>query len=101
MARPREDLGVILKSFPGVKKAYFQPPTSIPEYPVIIYELDDEYVAPADNLVYFDKKRYTITVIDRDPDSLIPDMVRDLPYSRLDRKFKYETLYHSVYQTYF
>lgn len=100
MARPRSELSVILHTIPGVEGIYFQKPTTL-EYPAIVYDIDDEYDSRADNLRYFLKKRYTVTVIDRNPDSLIPDVVGALPYSRFDRKYVVNNLHHTVYQLYF
>jgi hypothetical protein len=42
-----------------------------------------------------------VTVIDRDPDSLIPDMVADLPSSSFNRGFKTEGLNHSIYTLFY
>lgn len=100
MARSRAELHVILKAINGVKDAYFQPKTTL-EYPCIVYDIDDEFVSRADNIVHFFKQRYTVKVIDRNPDSTIPGAIRDLPYSRYDRKYVIEGLHHFVYTLYF
>ena len=64
---------------------YFQPPQSVKMiYPCIRYELDSENVRYADNRRYKYHKRYKITVIDRDPDSTIPDEVAKLVYCSFD-----------------
>lgn len=100
MARSPDELHEILAAIPGVKKVYFQPPTAM-EYPCIKFERSDSFVSRADNILYWLKKRYTVTVIDRDPKSTIPDRVESLPYSRIDRKFAFEGLNHTVFQLYF
>lgn len=102
MARPQSDLQVILSGLEDVKAAYFQPGQNITiKDPCIVYERSDSFAAYADNLKHLLKKRYTVTVIDQKPDSLIPDQVENLPYSRFDRFFVANGLNHFVYQLYF
>jgi hypothetical protein len=101
MARSRTELHEILKGLNGVVDAYFQPKTTL-EYPCIVYERDRRSdVKFAGNLKYLLKKGYTITVIDRDPDSLIPDQVEGLPYCEFDRFFRRDGLNHFVFQLFF
>lgn len=101
MARPLSELQSIMADLSGVKKAYIQPPTSL-EYPCIMIERGNpsDY-SFADNVKYWLKKGYTITVIDRDPHSLIPDLVEGLPHSEFDRSFRTDGLYHTVFQLFF
>lgn len=70
-------------------------------YPCIVYTRMDSYVDHADNLRYFFKKRYSAMVIDRNPDSLIPDLVESLPFTRFDRSYVVDTLNHFVFNLYF
>ena len=77
----RLDLQTRLESIPGVRKVYFQPPESIKiDYPCIIYERSRINTKFADNLHYIDKTGYTVTVIDRNPDSAIPAYVGQFEY---------------------
>jgi hypothetical protein len=86
----------------GVLDAYFQPRLNTEmEYPCIVYTRDDSWVSRADNIMYLHKKRYTVTVIDRDPDSLIPDLVEGMPHTRFDRFFVSGGLNHTVFSLYF
>lgn len=102
MARSRLILHNVLVGLEDVVQAYFQPDQNTSMvYPCIVYERDDSYVAPADNIKYRFMKRYQVTVIDRDPDSLIPDQVEALPYSRFDRRFTTEGLNHNVFNLFF
>lgn len=102
MARPREELQAILEGIEGVNAAYFQPDqNSQLDYPVIVYDRDDSYVSRADNIVYWLKKRYSVKVIDRNPDSLIPDKVEELPFTRFDRKYVAAGLHHTVFNVFF
>lgn len=102
MALPRLQLHEILKGLDGVQDAYFQPDgTTTMKYPCIRYERDDTFASFADNIKYVFKKRYTVTVIDQDPDSLIPDLVEGLPLTRFDRKYTANGLNHFVFNLFF
>ena len=83
-------------------KVYFQAPTEdLMVYPCIEYNLDDEYVIFADNNPYSRELGYQITVIDRNPDSLIPGLVAMLPKCSFQRRFVVDGLYHTVYKLFF
>lgn len=102
MGRSLSDLQELLKDLAGVKDAYIQAPTEGMEYPCIMIERGlPSDVKHADNIKYLLKKAYTLTVIDRAPDSSIPDLVEGLPLSRYDRFFKVNGLNHFVFQLYF
>jgi hypothetical protein len=98
----RKELGRLLKAIPGVKKVYFQPPENVKlEYPCIIYVRDDVETLFASNLPYLQTKRYLVTIIDQDPDSVIPDTVAALPLSGFIRRFETQGLNHDIYSLYF
>lgn len=100
MGRNRTQLHDLLKDM--VDHVYFQPPNGLAiEYPCITYQLDDARNQYADNKPYNRTKRYAITVIDRDPDSAIPDKVAALPMCDFNRFFTAENLNHYVYNLYF
>lgn len=81
---------------------YFQPPPNVKMvYPCIVYRRDDEQVDHADNVPYLRKKKYQLTVIDRDPDSDLPDQVGALPLCVFDRFFAADNLNHDVYNLFF
>lgn len=102
MARPRSELQEILEDLLGSQNVYFQPPNGITmRYPAITYEWDDEDVQYADNERHRVHRRYTVTVYDRDPDSLLPEKVAKLPYCSFDRFFPANNLNHFVYNLYF
>lgn len=102
MARPQSELQAILKAIPNVTNAYFQKPgNQVLTTPYIVYERDDSWVARADNFQYLFKKRYSVTVVDRDPDSTIADAVEALPLTRFDRFFVANGLNHFVFNLYF
>lgn len=102
MARSRLRLHEILKGLEGVEDAYFQlKQGQTMKYPCIKYERSDSFDFFADNIKYLFYKRYTVTVIDRDPDSLIPDLVEELPFTTFDRYYATAGLNHFVYNLYF
>lgn len=102
MAGERLDLQNLLAALQHGLNVYFQPPPNVMMmYPAIVYNRDLNNVEYADDLAYSTKTRYQITVIDPDPDSLIPDKVAALPYTRMVRHFTTEGLNHDIYNLYF
>lgn len=98
----RKQLQTILETILGSKNVYFQPPSKTRmSYPCIIYHRNYEDVRYADDIPYARKKRYTVTVVDRDPDSLIPDKIADLPMCKFERFYTSDNLNHDVYNLYF
>lgn len=102
MDQRRLQLHNVLVGILGTTQVYFQPPESLRiDYPCIIYKRDYIDTVFADNSVYSRKKRYQVTIIDRDPDSDIPDKVAQLPLCLFDRFFVADNLNHDVYNIYF
>ena len=100
MARPRLQLHELLKTF--VDNVYFQPPENLQMvYPCIVYNRDAAQNLYADNGPYRHVKRYLVTVIDRDPDSPIPDKVAALPMSEFSQHFVVDNLHHDNYSVFF
>lgn len=98
----RIELHEKLKVILGSKAVYFQPPESIKmEYPCVVYSIDDIDIKHADNIPYVSKKRYSITIIDKDPDSIIPDKISELPLSSFSRSYVVDNLNHWVFLLYF
>ena len=98
----RTQLHSLLKTILGTDKVYFQPPSTIKiTYPCIIYKRDDLDISFANNKPYTHMKRYMITVIDSNPDSLIPDKIAALPLVSFDRFFTANNLNHYVYKLFF
>lgn len=97
----RTNLQQILLSL-GTNNVYFQAPENLKmKYPCILYQLDDIWTERADDKLYLSKKRYLVTVIDADPDSLLPDKVLSLPLCRFSRHFRADNLNHFVYNLYY
>lgn len=98
----REELQVILEDILDSEAVYFQPPPSFKmTYPCIVYQHRDEQVKFAGNRRYMTKKLYQVTVIDRNPDSLIPDTIAELPFCGMDRRYVADGLNHVVFNLYF
>ena len=99
---PRLELQAVLETVLGSNQVYFQPPSNIQLiYPCIIYERSYWNTTFADNKPYSLNKRYSLTVIDRDPDSTIVDKVINLPMCSFDRHYVSDNLNHDVFNLYF
>ena len=101
----RKDLHKILVGVMGEDRAlnvYFQPPANVlMKYPAIVYKRDTGRTEFADNSPYLHKKRYSVTVIDANPDSDIPERVAMLPMTLFATHFTADNLNHDVYNIYF
>jgi hypothetical protein len=97
---PRLELQVLLEEL--APNVYFQPPTGIEmQYPCIMYSRANTSVQHADNQPYRRTKQYQVTVVDRNPDSELPDMVEALPLCSFDRYFAVDQLNHYVFTLFF
>ena len=86
----------------GSHQVYFQPPESVQmKYPAIVYfrnRIDNEH---ANDGVYMQSPSYSITVIDKNPDSEIVERVSRLPMCRFDRHFTADNLNHDTFTIYY
>lgn len=83
-------------------RVYYQPPTTIKMgYPCIVYSRSRTKARYADNAPYTLTRLYTVTVVDKNPDSEIPDRIALLPMCEHNRTFTVDNLYHYVYDLYF
>lgn len=102
MGRNRSELHDILCEILGSRNCYFSPPSSIQlKYPCIIYSLSNILQVHADNRSYQNTKRYTVTVVDSNPDSDIPEKLLDIQYCSWDRNYTTDGLYHYVFTIFF
>jgi hypothetical protein len=102
MSGSRVALQALLEALVPDEKVYFQPPANVEmQYPCITYERDYARTEFADNAPYRHTKRYQVTVIDRSPDSEIPDMVARLPLCSYQRHYTADNLHHDVFDLYF
>lgn len=98
----RLDLHKKLINILGSNHVYFQPPESVKlVYPCIVYGRESGRPMYADDTLYENRKSYAVTVIDRNPDSVIPDEVQKLPYCAFDRCYKADNLNHYVFTIYY
>lgn len=96
----REELHAVLVDFLGSNRVYFQPPARL-EYPCIIYQLDDYDTDYGNDKIYRFKKRYSVTLIGRNPD--VDDFTQKmfgLEYCSFNRRFINDNLYHDVFNLY-
>jgi hypothetical protein len=98
----RIQLQTLLESILGSDKVYFQPPETVKlTYPCIIYSrsfVDTEF---ANDKPYKLKNRYTIIVVDKNPDSNIPEKIALLPSCRFERHYTKDNLNHDIYNIYY
>lgn len=81
---------------------YFQPPSNIRiAYPCIIYSLANIDTKFADNIPYAHQRQYSLTVIDKNPDSLIVDKVASLPRCSFDHPYTADNLNHWAFSIYY
>lgn len=81
---------------------YFQPPSTFRmKYPCIVYTLEVVDTRYANNFPYGHDKAYTVMVIDKNPDSEIPDKIGNLQYSSFETKYEQDNLNHFVYRLYY
>lgn len=98
----RLSLQALLESLLGSANVYFQPPPSLQiEYPCIVYQRDSASTLFAGNNPYRYVKRYQVTVIEKNPDSIIPDKVAGLPMCTHVRFFTLKNLHHDVFTLFF
>lgn len=102
MARTRLELHEELCEVLGSRKCYFSPPSTL-EFPCILYKRERPLVNHADNIKYRSMNRWTITIIDENPDSDIPRRLEEhfQHYCTKDREYPSDGLNHFVYDLYY
>lgn len=99
--RSRLDLQSMLEKLLGTRNVYFQPPESlILKYPCIVYKLSKSDHVYADNKIYIHGTKYSVTVIDKNPDSEIVKKICDLPCCSFDRFYTSDNLNHTTFTLY-
>lgn len=99
MKTKRLKLHEIFKTF--VNNVYFRPPSKGMKYPCILYDYEGDANLFADDIKYYSKGRWRITVIDEDPDSEIPEKLKSLRYCEFDRPYQKDGLNHFVFTLYY
>jgi len=98
----RLELQTLLENILGSDAVYFQPPSTVQmKYPCIIYKRIKINNTFADNTPFITEKKYMVTVIDKNPDSIIPDKIAVLPRCIHDRQYTANNLNHDVFNLFF
>lgn len=98
----QQDLQNYLINEIGIPHAYFQPPSGERiSYPCIIYYLESYDPKWADNMKYGLHPRYSVRLIDRNPNSEYVNKLNYTKYSRFDRHYTSDNLHHWVWDIYF
>jgi hypothetical protein len=98
----RAQLQEKLEALLGTRYVYFQPPESVRlNYPCIIYSRTDLDTLFADDSPYRHKFRYSLNLIDPDPDSELLDKLAQLPMCVFERSYTADNLNHDVFNVYY
>lgn len=83
------------------QNVYFQaPPNNMVKYPCILYRLATVDTDHANNLPYTTRKRYTVTLMDKNPDSRYVERILRLPTCSFDRFYSTDNINHWVFVIY-
>lgn len=86
----------------GDDHVYFQPPETIKmRYPAIRYSIDDIKTENANDRIYNKKICYSVTLIDKNPDSGYVDKILEIPYCRFNNHYTAENLNHFNFTIYY
>lgn len=103
MRTKREKLHEDLCDILGSRNCYFSPPSTIRmKYPCILYEAGGSRTIQADDIRYLRWTSFTLTVIDKNPDSEIPERLLSSKFRYLsrDRTYIADGMYHFVFTIY-
>ena len=100
--KSRLELQTMLEKLLGSRNVYFQPPESIKlKYPAIVYSLNNIRNIHASNAIHKKDMVYTLTYIDKDPDSENVEKISSLPYCEFDRFYTSDNLNHYIFTIYY
>jgi hypothetical protein len=90
----------LLQFLPNV---YFQPPQNIQMvYPCIVYNKTGRNRHFGDNIIYYSQQGYSITVIDKNPDSDVADKIENhFDHCVINQYFTTESLSHTILSLYY
>lgn len=71
------------------------------KYPCIVYAWTNTDTKFANNSLYATKRKYQVTVIDKNPDTEIPDRVMGLPLCSPTRSYIADNLNHYSFDIYY
>lgn len=86
----------------GDRHVYFQPPESVKmKYPAIVYSLDDLKTDRADDRIYNMKTGYSVTLIDKNPDSGYFYKILEIPLCKFNNAYPADNLNHFNFTIYY
>ena len=99
----RIDLDNELRQILGSNNCYYQPPSNIKlHYPCIIYSLSSIDTTKADNKNYLNHKRYDLQVIDKNPDTDLPNkIIEHFQMVSMGKVFVVDNLNHYNFNLYY
>ncbi len=98
----RLDLQTLLEGVLGSGNVYFQPPeTTKLEYPCIVYSRAAGNTDFANNVPYQHYARYSVVLLDYNPDTETIHKLTMLPMCIYDRHYTMDNLNHDVFTLYF
>lgn len=98
----RLELSALLRDTLGSDNVYFQPPETVKmKHPAIVYSLDNIQNVHADDGVYLSHRRYSVTLIDKNPDSPTVERLSALPMCQFNRHYTSDNINHFVFTLYF
>lgn len=101
--KTRMQLHEELCAFLGSRNVYFQPPETVKmKYPCIVYNISPGDTRFADNRLYAYTQAYELTLIYKDPDSLLfRDLLMSFPLIRHNRHYIADNLNHDNFTLYY
>ena len=97
-----QELQAVFEELLESRNVYYNPPASVKmKYDAIVFSRSDVANTFANNRVYKQDYRYTVTTITEDPDAPIIDKVSKLPMCSFDRHFVSDNLHHNVFNLYY
>lgn len=84
------------------KNVYYQSPSlNLINYPAVVYSLDGVDSSFSNNAKYAIEKKYTLTLIEKDPDSILFDKLLMLDKCRFVNHYVSDNLHHYVFSIYY
>lgn len=82
---------------------YFQPPANIKmDYPCIVYRKTDKRNEYGNDKIYLSRQQYSITVIEKDPDSPVADnMERYFTHTAITDYYTADNLHHTILKLFY
>lgn len=94
----REDLHDLLVETLGSSNVYFDPPENVKmKYPAIVYHRNNIKNTFADDKPYKQTYSYSVTLIDKDPDSEIISKIIELPMCTYEQHYTSNGMNHDVF----